>query len=156
MKIARHSKIIDLINQYDIETQEELAAKLQEAGFAVTQATVSRDIRELKLMKIAKPDGGSRYTVMGPRDSQNSEKYIRVLKDAFLSMEMAQNILVIKTVSGMANAAGAALDNMNYSEVVGCIAGDDTIACINRSTDDTIILMDKIKKIINAYEESTR
>lgn len=129
---------------------------LQEAGFAVTQATVSRDIRELKLMKIAKPDGGSRYTVMGQRDSQNSEKYIRVLKDAFLSMEMAQNILVIKTVSGMANAAGAALDNMNYSEVVGCIAGDDTIACINRSTDDTIILMDKIKKIINAYEESTR
>ena len=156
MKIARHSKIIDLINQYDIETQEELAAKLQEAGFAVTQATVSRDIRELKLMKIAKPDGGSRYTVMGPRDSQNSEKYIRVLKDAFVSMEMAQNILVIKTVSGMANAAGAALDNMNYSEVVGCIAWDDTIACINRSTDDTIILMDKIKKIINAYEESTR
>ena len=156
MKIARHSKIIDLINQYDIETQEELAAKLQEAGFAVTQATVSRDIRELKLMKIAKPDGGSRYTVMGQRDSQNSEKYIRVLKDAFLSMEMAQNILVIKTVSGMANAAGAALDNMNYSEVVGCIAGDDTIACINRSTDDTIILMDKIKKIINAYEDSTR
>ena len=156
MKIARHSKIIDLINQYDIETQEELAAKLQEAGFAVTQATVSRDIRELKLMKIAKPDGGSRYTVMGQRDSQNSEKYIRVLKDALLSMEMAQNILVIKTVSGMANAAGAALDNMNYSEVVGCIAGDDTIACINRSTDDTIILMDKIKKIINAYEESTR
>ena len=139
MKIARHSKIIDLINQYDIETQEELAAKLQEAGFAVTQATVSRDIRELKLMKIARPDGGSRYTVMGQRDSQNSEKYIRVLKDAFLSMEMAQNILVIKTVSGMANAAGAALDNMNYSEVVGCIAGDDTIACINRSTDDTII-----------------
>ena len=156
MKIARHSKIIDLINQYDIETQEELAAKLQEAGFAVTQATVSRDIRELKLMKIARPDGGSRYTVMGQRDSQNSEKYIRVLKDAFLSMEMAQNILVIKTVSGMANAAGAALDNMNYSEVVGCIAGDDTIACINRSTDDTIILMDKIKKIINADEESTR
>ena len=156
MKIARHSKIIDLINQYDIETQEELAAKLQEAGFAVTQATVSWDIRELKLMKIARPDGGSRYTVMGQRDSQNSEKYIRVLKDAFLSMEMAQNILVIKTVSGMANAAGAALDNMNYSEVVGCIAGDDTIACINRSTDDTIILMDKIKKIINAYEESTR
>ena len=145
-----------MINQYDIETQEELAAKLQEAGFAVTQATVSRDIRELKLMKIARPDGGSRYTVMGQRDSQNSEKYIRVLKDAFLSMEMAQNILVIKTVSGMANAAGAALDNMNYSEVVGCIAGDDTIACINRSTDDTIILMDKIKKIINAYEESTR
>ena len=79
MKIARHSKIIDLINQYDIETQEELAAKLQEAGFAVTQATVSRDIRELKLMKAAKPGGGSRYMVMEQRDNQNSEKYKRAL-----------------------------------------------------------------------------
>ena len=147
MKIARHSKIIDLINQYDIETQEELAAKLQEAGFAVTQATVSRDIRELKLMKAAKPGGGSRYMVMEQRDNQNSEKYKRVLQDAFLSMDMAQNILVIKTVSGMANAAGAALDSMNMSEIVGCIAGDDTIACINRTVDDTIILMEKIKKI---------
>ena len=156
MKIARHSKIIDLINQYDIETQEELAAKLQEAGFAVTQATVSRDIRELKLMKAAKPGGGSRYMVMEQRDNQNSEKYKRVLQDAFLSMDMAQNILVIKTVSGMATAAGAALDSMNMSEIVGCIAGDDTIACINRTVDDTIILMEKIKKIIGTGQESTR
>lgn len=156
MKIARHSKIIDIISKYDIETQDELAARLQEAGFAVTQATVSRDIRELKLTKIAGEDGKSRYTVMESRESQDNSKYIRVLKDAFISMEMAQNILVIKTASGMANAAGAALDNMNYSEVVGCIAGDDTIACINRSTDDTIILMEKIKKIINTDEESTR
>ena len=156
MKIARHSKIIDLINQYDIETQEELAVKLQEAGFAVTQATVSRDIRELKLMKIAKPDGGSKYTVLEQRTNQDSEKYKRVLRDALLSMEMAQNILVIKTVAGMANAAGAALDNMKMNEIVGCIAGDDTIACINRTVDDTIILMEKIKKIINTGEESTR
>ena len=154
MKIARHSKIIDLINQYDIETQEELAAKLQEAGFAVTQATVSRDIRELKLMKIAKPDGGSKYTVLEQRTNQDSEKYKRVLRDALLSMEIAQNILVI--VAGMANAAGAALDNMKMNEIVGCIAGDDTIACINRTVDDTIILMEKIKKIINTGEESTR
>ena len=150
MKIARHSKIIDLINQYDIETQEELAAKLQEAGFAVTQATVSRDIRELKLMKIARPDGGSRYTVMGQRDSQNSEKYIRVLKDAFLSMEMAQNILVIKTVSGMANAAGAALDNMNYSEVVGCIAGDNTIMCAIHNAGEAVQVMDKIRRMMES------
>lgn len=148
MKIARHSKIIDLINQYDTETQEELAAKLQEAGFAVTQATVSRDIRELKLMKIAKPDGGSRYTVMGQRDSQNSEKYIRVLKDAFLSMEMAQNILVIKTVSGMAMAVAAAIDAMHLHEIVGCIAGDDTIMCAVRSVDDTIAVMSRLRKLV--------
>ena len=134
----------------------ELAEHLNNSGFKVTQATVSRDIRELKLMKAAKPGGGSRYMVMEQRDNQNSEKYKRVLQDAFLSMDMAQNILVIKTVSGMANAAGAALHSMNMSEIVGCIAGDDTIACINRTVDDTIILMEKIKKIIGTGQESTR
>ena len=148
MKIARHSKIIDLINQYDIETQEELAAKLQEAGFAVTQATVSRDIRELKLMKIAKPDGGSKYTVLEQRTNQDSEKYKRVLRDALLSMEIAQNILVIKTVAGMAMAVAAAVDAMKWNEVVGCIAGDDTIMCAVRSVEENIRLMDRLRKMV--------
>ena len=152
MKIARHSKIIELVNQYDIETQEELAARLNEAGFQVTQATVSRDIRELKLMKIAKPDGGSRYTVMSAQEKQDSEKFIRVLKEAFLSMDLAQNVLVIKTASGMANAAALALDHINWGEVVGCIAGDDTIACFTKHADDAILLMGKIRKIINVNE----
>ena len=141
MKIARHSKIIDLINQYDIETQE--------AGFAVTQATVSRDIRELKLMKIAKPDGGSKYTVLEQRTNQDSEKYKRVLRDALLSMEIAQNILVIKTVAGMAMAVAAAVDAMKWNEVVGCIAGDDTIMCAIRTVEDTVTVMDKIRKIVS-------
>ena len=156
MKKTRHRKIVEIIEKRDVETQEELAGYLKEAGFAVTQATVSRDIRELKLSKVPTGGGKQKYVILKQDDSHMGDKYIRVLRDGFISMDMAQNILVIKTVSGMANAAGAALDNMNYSEVVGCIAGDDTIACINRSTDDTIILMDKIKKIINAYEESTR
>ena len=151
MKIARHSKIIDLINQYDIETQEELAAKLQEAGFAVTQATVSRDIRELKLMKIAKPDGGSKYTVLEQRTNQDSEKYKRVLRDALLSMEIAQNILVIKTVAGMANAAGAALDNMKMNEIVGCIAGDDTIMCVVKETPMVEEVMKEIDTIMKGH-----
>ena len=149
MKIARHSKIIDLINQYDIETQEELAAKLQEAGFAVTQATVSRDIRELKLMKIAKPDGGSKYTVLEQRTNQDSEKYKRVLRDALLSMEIAQNILVIKTVAGMAMAVAAAVDAMKWNEVVGCIAGDDTIMCAIRTVEDTAVVMENIRKLVS-------
>lgn len=152
MKIARHSKIIELIKQYDIETQEELASRLNEAGFSVTQATVSRDIRELKLMKIAKKNGKSKYAVMTSKDTPDSEKYIRVLRDAFLSMDVAQNILVIKTSSGMANAAAAALDHMNWQEVVGSIAGDDTIACFSKNAEDTITLMNKIRKIIHAYE----
>lgn len=107
MKIARHSKIIELVDQYDIETQEELASRLNEAGFRVTQATVSRDIRELNLTKVAKPQGGSKYTVMAAKETPDGEKYIRVLREAFVSMDAAQNILVIKTGVGMANAAAS-------------------------------------------------
>ena len=149
MKIARHSKIIELIQQYDIETQEELAARLNAAGFKVTQATVSRDIRELKLMKVARHDGGSKYTIMTAKDTPDSEKYIRVLREAFLSMDVAQNILVIKTSSGMANAAAAALDHMNLQEIVGSLAGDDTIACFSKTPEDTMALINKIRKIIH-------
>ncbi len=123
MKIARHAQILKLIGQFDIETQEELAARLNETGFQVTQATVSRDIRQLKLMKITKEDGHSKYAVMQNADQEYAVRYVRVLKDALISMDLAENLLVIKTVSGMAMAAAAALDELNWSEIVGCIAG---------------------------------
>lgn len=148
MKLERHSKIVELIGKYEIETQEELAGKLKEAGFRVTQATVSRDIRELKLMKVQGKSGKQHYVVVQNQESF-SEKYIRILKDGFLSMDMAQNILVIRTVSGMAMAVGAALDAIRFQEIVGCIAGDDTILCAVRSVDDTIVVMDKIRKIVS-------
>lgn len=148
MKIARHTKIVELINKYHIETQEELADKLNESGFNVTQATVSRDIRELKLTKVAVDGGRQKYVVLQGQESWMSDKYIRVLKDGFVSMNMAQNILVIKTISGMAMAVAAALDAMQWSEIVGCIAGDDTIMCAIRSVEDTLTVMDKISKIM--------
>ncbi len=148
MKIERHTKIVELISKYDIETQEELAEKLNQAGFNVTQATVSRDIRELKLTKVAVDGNKQKYVVLQAQEGWMSEKFIRVLKDGFVSMAMAQNILVVKTVSGMAMAVAAALDAMQFSELVGCIAGDDTIMCAIRSEDDTLILMEKIKKIV--------
>lgn len=107
MKIERHAKIIELINEYAIETQEELAARLNDAGFRVTQATVSRDIRELKLTKMA-VNGRQRYVVVPGGNGHMGDKYIGILRDSFLSMEMAQNILVVKTVAGMAMAAAAA------------------------------------------------
>ena len=119
MKIARHAQIIKLINQYDIETQEELAKKLEESGFAVTQATISRDIRQLKLTKVPKENGGSRYAVLQNAPSEVGSRYARVLKDAYISVDLAKNILVIKTVSGMAMAAAAAFDEMNWNEIVG-------------------------------------
>ena len=149
MKIARHSQIIKLINEYDIETQEELAEKLNKSGFRVTQATVSRDIRELGLTKTAVRDGHSRYIVTRSEEQELGSKYIHVLKTAFVSMDTAQNLLVIKTASGMAMAAAAALDDMNWSEIVGCIAGDNTIMCAARSADEAILVMAKLKKMLD-------
>ena len=149
MKVSRHAKIVELISQYDVETQEELAELLKKEGFKVTQATVARDIRDLKLTKVQTESGKQKYVVLMPEGNAINEKYTRVLQEGFTSMDMAQNILVIKTVSGMAMAVAAAVDNMKWPEVVGCIAGDDTIMCAIRTVDDTILVMDKIRKIVN-------
>ena len=148
MKKTRHRKIVEIIERYQVETQEELANYLKEAGFEVTQATVSRDIRELKLTKAPTGDGRQKYIVLRHDDSHMEDKYIRVLKDAFVSMDMAMNILVIKTVSGMAMAVAAAIDEMRWNEVVGCIAGDDTVMCAIRTIEDTNSVMEKIRKIV--------
>ena len=147
MKKTRHRKIVEIIEKKDVETQEELAGYLKEAGFAVTQATVSRDIRELKLSKVPTGGGKQKYVILKQDDSHMGDKYIRVLRDGFISMDMAQNILMIKTVYGMAMAV-AALDALKFSEVVGCIAGDDTIMVAVRTVEDTQILMDKIHLMI--------
>ena len=153
MKLERHSKIVELIGKYEIETQEELADYLKEAGFRVTQATVSRDIRELKLTKVPGENNKQRYVVMQNQESF-SDKYIRILRDGYLSMDMAQNILVLKTVSGMAMAVAAALDAIHFYEIVGCIAGDDTIMCAVRSVDDTILVMERIRKLVQNSRNS--
>ena len=148
MKAERHAKILDLINQFDIDTQDELADRLNQSGYKVTQATVSRDIRDLKLTKIPTEDGKQRYTVHLKTGTSMNDKYIRVLKDGFASMDMAQNILVIRTVSGMAMAVAMAIDSLQFPEVVGTIAGDDTIMCAIRTTEDTVKVMDKISKMV--------
>lgn len=149
MKIARHSKIIELINKNDIVTQEELAEKLNEEGFNVTQATVSRDIRELKLTKIAVENGKQKYVVIQSTEGWVSEKYIRVLRDGFLNIDRAENLVIVKTVSGMAMAVAAAIDGMQWGEILGCIAGDDTIFCAVRTKEETLTVIDKIKKMVS-------
>ena len=148
MKVNRHAKIVELIMTHDIETQEELADYLNAAGFPTTQATVSRDIRDLKLTKVPTGDGKQKYIVLRTPDEDLTEKYRRVLKDGYISMDMAQNILVIKTISGMAMAGAAAIDAMEWHEVVGCIAGDDTIMCAIRTVEGTADVMEKISKIV--------
>lgn len=148
MKVNRHAKIVELVNKYDIETQEDLADRLREEGFQITQATISRDIRDLKLTKVQSDTGRQKYVVMKATENVLRDKYIRIMKDGFVSMDMAMNILVIKTVSGMAMAVGAAIDEMHWKEMVGCIAGDDTVMCAVRSVEDTIVVMDKIRKLV--------
>jgi len=148
MKRRRHEKIIELIEKYDIETQDELADRLVREGFQVTQATVSRDIRELKLSKVPGREGRQKYVLLNRQEHQMAEKYEGILREAFVSMDCAQNILVIKTVSGMAMAVGAALDNIGWKEIVGCIAGDDTLMCVIRTAEDTVTVMTELEKIV--------
>ena len=148
MKVARQGKIIELINKYEIETQEELADRLTLEGFHVTQATVSRDIREMKLTKMSFDDGRQKYILVQGSDGEMNDKYLRVLREGFVSIDRAENILVIKTVSGMAMAVAAALDSMQWKEVVGCIAGDDTIMAAIRTKDDTLHVMDRIRRLM--------
>ena len=148
MKIARQNKIIELINKFDIETQDDLADRLMKEGFKVTQATVSRDIRDLKLMKMTNEDGKQKYIIVQSSDLEMSDKYRRVLRDGFVSIDRAENILVIKTVSGMAMAVAAALDSMEWREIVGCIAGDDTIMAAIRTKEDALPVMERIRRLI--------
>ena len=148
MKTRRQAKILELIQRNDVETQEELSAYLVREGFQVTQATVSRDLRELKLTKIAMDNGKQKYAVITDADSGMMEKYARVLREGFISMDLAKNIVVIKTVSGMAGAVCAAIDAMKFQEMVGSIAGDDTIICIIRDDEEAVKIMKKLRKIV--------
>lgn len=150
MKVGRQSKIIELINKNDIETQEELADLLNKAGYNVTQATISRDIRELKLTKVSGDDGKQKYIVLNNTETGLSEKYVRVLRDGFVSMDMSLNIIVVKTVSGMAMAVAAALDALHIQGIMGCIAGDDTVMCVIKDPEETIMVMDKLNKLVNS------
>lgn len=133
MKKQRQKKILELIAQYNIETQDGLIEKLREEGFDVTQATASRDIRELNLVKVSVDGNVYKYAESPKDDIKISVKYRNILKETLLSIDYACNMMVLKTYSGMAQAAAAAVDNMGWSEIVGSVAGDDTIIIVMRS-----------------------
>ena len=130
MKTKRQRKIIELITDYQIETQEDLVNMLTKSGISVTQATVSRDIKELNLTKVTADGGRQKYAILDNTTIALNSKYMRVLNDGILAIYISANILVIKTVSGMAMAVGAAIDAIKMPEILGCIAGDDTIMCV--------------------------
>lgn len=154
MKKKRQEKIIEIINEYEVETQEDLAHYLNEAGYSVTQATVSRDIREMSLIKVPGVTVKQRYMVSREGNSAGvngpGRQYAGVLQDGVVSMEQAGNLLVIKTASGMAMAVAAAVDAMNLEGLVGSIAGDDTIMCAIKKEEMVAGVIKSMQMLINS------
>ncbi len=148
MKYSRHSKILEIIDNQEVETQEELANALKKNGFNVTQATVSRDIKELRLIKVLTKDGKYKYATIKQQESVVSDRFLKLFRDSVISMDHAGQIVVIKTLIGAANAAAAAIDALDVKDIVGTIAGDDTIFLLVRSQEDLHKVMAEFKKMM--------
>ena len=148
MKSTRHSLILEIIEQKNIETQEELAEELKRRGVKVTQATVSRDIKELRLLKVLSDHGGYKYATVERAEKGMSERFIRILSESVISLDNVGNLIVIKTLTGSASAAAEAIDSMKWSEVLGSIAGDNTILVIARSEEAVESLMARFNTLI--------
>ena len=135
MKRNRQEKMLELISRYEIETQDELIERLRENGFEVTQATVSRDIRELKIAKMTTGRGTYRYVLPRQAEPGSGVKFSAALIDSITGVEYAQNLVVLKTYPGLASAVAAGIDRMDLHQILGCVAGDDTILVVTRDTD---------------------
>lgn len=147
-KGQRHIKIRELITNFEVETQDELVDMLKSAGFNVTQATVSRDIKELHLVKVPMPDGRYKYSLPADQRFNPLQKLKRALMDAFVKIDSAGQLLVMKTMPGNANAIGALIDNLDWDEILGTICGDDTILIICRTAEDTEELTNRFLEML--------
>jgi len=148
MKTVRQVAILDIIEKQEIETQEELASALNARGIRVTQATVSRDIKELRLLKVLTPSGKYKYATGDQADNNLTDRFIRMLAESLLSVSSANNLIVVKTLSGSANVAAGALDSMHWPEVLGTLAGDNTVLLIIRSNEETITVTSRIREMM--------
>ena len=148
MKTVRQVEILDIIEKQEIETQEELASALNARGIRVTQATVSRDIKELRLLKVLTPSGKYKYATGNQADNNLTDRFIRMLAESLLSVSSANNLIVVKTLSGSANVAAEALDSMHWPEVLGTLAGDNTVLLIIRSNEETITVTSRIREMM--------
>ena len=150
MKRKRHALILELIQQYEITTQDELLAKLRENGFEVTQATVSRDIRELGIHKVRAENGKYHYVSMQSKQGSGmSGKFVTIFSESVRNIDFAQNIVVIKCFTGMANAACATFDAAEFADVVGTLSGDDTFLVVTRSEEGAREITDRLHKLLN-------
>ena len=149
MKSKRHNKVLEIINQSEIETQEELAEELKKNGFDVTQATVSRDIKLLKLVKVQSESGKYRYIAPTKEERDINDKLYSILANAAISVDKVDKFVVIKTLTGAASAVAEAIDNIYTNDVAGTIAGDNTIFVLSRTEEKAIELMEKVRKVIS-------
>lgn len=150
MKFRRQAKIIELIDKCEIETQEELTTKLLDAGFETTQATVSRDIKELRLVKSTTANGVSKYAVASSSsDASFSVRLKKIFKESVIKIDVAQNIVVVKTLSGLGSAAAASIDALRSDEIVGSLAGDDTVFIAMKDNESAEIFANTTKKMLS-------
>ena len=149
MKVKRHNKIMEIIGSCHIETQEELIDQLRAAGFDVTQATISRDIRELKLAKVMSETGEYKYILPKSGENDGRHVYSKALSGSIKSVDCALNDIVIKTYPGLADAVAAAIDSLHQHDILGCVAGDDTIILIAHSAESALNLCKRLRKIAN-------
>ena len=148
MKTVRQVAILDIIEKNDIETQEELADALRERGIKVTQATVSRDIKELRLLKVLTPMGAYKYATADKAENGLSERFIRMLAESLLSVAASENLIVAKTLNGSANVAAEALDSLRWPEILGTIAGDNTILIVIRTREEVPGVVSRIQEMM--------
>ena len=148
MKTVRQVAILEIIEKQDIETQEELADALRKRGIAVTQATVSRDIKELRLLKVLTPSGAYKYATADKAENGLSERFMRMLAESVLSVTFANNLIVVKTLNGSANVAAEALDSFHWQEVLGTLAGDNTVLLIIRSNEEVNAVVARIQEMM--------
>ena len=148
MKTVRQVTILDIIEKNEIETQEELADALRQRGIQVTQATVSRDIKELRLLKVLTPMGTYKYATADKAENGLTDRFIRMLAESVLSVAASANMIVIKTLSGSASVAAEALDSFHWPEVLGTIAGDNTIFMVVRTLDEVQTVVDRNQEMM--------
>ena len=148
MKKGRQEKIIELITKYEIETQDELMEFLGEEGYVVTQATVSRDIRELKLTKVLTGRGRYRYLQSRRSNSEENARFNNALAESIIKVDFAGNMIVLKTFPGLASAVATGIDSIHIIEILGCVAGDDTIMIVARSEESAREVADKLKNLV--------
>ena len=148
LKAARHAKILEIISQKEIETQEELCAELNRQNYVVAQATISRDIKDLRLFKIAGVEKKYRYAYINDGESEISPKMKGLFRDCVLSIKNAKNLVVVKTLSGNGANAGAVVDKLNYAGIVGSVAGDDTLLIVCEDDDSAVLVVNKINEFM--------